>query len=180
LLSSICVAASVEEIGANCFFRCTSLSRVTFEAGLRLSRLERGAFVECLLLSSICVPASVEEIGAECFFGCTSLSTVTFEPGRGLRVSGNVHLASVRPCLHSSFLLLSPILASAVSTAAPLFRRSHLRLALGSRVLAVGHLRTGRLFHKFAFLLVSKSWAWAAFLDARLFSRSPADLVRSP
>jgi hypothetical protein len=56
-----------------------SPSSLTFEPGLKLRRIDAGAFFKSDRLKSILVPASVESLGDECFGQCMSLSSVTFE-----------------------------------------------------------------------------------------------------
>jgi hypothetical protein len=66
-------------LGCGCFFDCTRLSSVTFEAGSKLSRIHRIAFQWCSSLSSICIPSSVLRIGEGCFARCPALSNLTLE-----------------------------------------------------------------------------------------------------
>jgi hypothetical protein len=67
LLRTICIAASVEFIGRNCFVnplrpRHSSLETVTFELGSKLREIELGAFYGCISLKRLRIPASVEKM----------------------------------------------------------------------------------------------------------------------
>ena len=92
-LASIEIPASVENIGAGAFHRCSSLASVTFEERSRLKTIggrgnDSGAFTDCAALTSIEIPASVETIKAAAFKGCSSLASVTFEEGSQLKTIG--------------------------------------------------------------------------------------------
>ena len=84
-LTTIEIPASVETIGYNAFYGCTSLQTVTFEKGSQLKTIKGNAFANCTALTSIEIPASVETIERGAFSGCTSLQTVTFEKGTQLK-----------------------------------------------------------------------------------------------
>ena len=84
-LTTIEIPASVETIGYNAFWFCTSLQTVTFEKGSQLKTIKGNAFANCTALTSIEIPASVETIEGGAFAGCTSLQTVTFEKGSQLK-----------------------------------------------------------------------------------------------
>jgi hypothetical protein len=72
LLKSICIAASVEFLGKECFIgqtdagrrRGTPLEHVTFEPGSQLREIESGAFSGCNALKGLRIPASVETMTA--------------------------------------------------------------------------------------------------------------------
>ena len=91
-LASIEIPASVENIGAGAFHRCSSLASVTFEERSRLKTIggyySFGAFTDCAALTSIEIPASVENIGAGAFNKCSSLASVTFEERSRLKTIG--------------------------------------------------------------------------------------------
>ena len=82
-LTTIEIPASVETIGYNAFFGCSSLKTVTFEKGSQLKTID--GFESCTSLTTIEIPASVETIKYSAFNGCTSLKTVTFEKGSELK-----------------------------------------------------------------------------------------------
>ena len=82
-LTTIEIPASVETIGYNAFWFCTSLQTVTFEKGSQLKTVD--GFQSCRSLTTIEIPASVETIKYSAFNGCTSLKTVTFEKGSELK-----------------------------------------------------------------------------------------------
>jgi hypothetical protein len=83
-LKSICIPASIEIIGKECFENCSSLSQIIFQSGSRITRLGGEVFGRCSLLTSICIPANVKSIGAGCLCKCRSLVEVSFEPGSKL------------------------------------------------------------------------------------------------
>ena len=83
-LTTIEIPASVETIGYDAFFGCSSLKTVTFEKGSKLKTVETNVFIYCTSLTSIEIPASVETIRGGAFSDCTSLKTVTFEKGSQL------------------------------------------------------------------------------------------------
>jgi hypothetical protein len=82
-LIEMILPASVEFLGEECFFECTSLSSITFESGSRLSRIEANAFYQTGLIEII-LPALIEVLGEGCFSLCKSLSSITFESGSRL------------------------------------------------------------------------------------------------
>ena len=84
-LRELHVPKSVEVLGEGCFSSCSSLERVTFEAGSGLKRIEKQAFSGCSSLKALEVPKSVEVLGEQCFCSCSSLERVTFEAGSGLK-----------------------------------------------------------------------------------------------
>ena len=87
-LTTIEIPASVETIGYNAFFGCSSLKTVTFEKGSQLKTID--GFHSCTSLTTIEIPASVETIKGAAFQYCTSLQTVTFEKGTKLKTIGNL------------------------------------------------------------------------------------------
>jgi hypothetical protein len=83
-LKAICIPASVEFLGEQCFLRCMSLIQLTFESGSRLTQIGKEAFEQCSALPSICLPAQLDFIPSECFNRCSSLTVLSFEPGSRL------------------------------------------------------------------------------------------------
>ena len=69
-LTTIEIPASVETIGYDAFFGCSSLKTVTFEKGSKLKTVETNVFIYCTSLTSIEIPASVEEIERYAFIIC--------------------------------------------------------------------------------------------------------------
>ena len=78
-ITSITIPASVETIGIQSFFECTSLTTVTFSANSTLKTIGENAFSRSAL-TSIAIPASVETIGEAAFNDCSNLTSVTFIP----------------------------------------------------------------------------------------------------
>lgn len=114
LLSSIEIPASVENIGAGTFLNCTSLSKVSFETGSRLKKIDGvyyrdysplGAFQNCSHLTKIEIPASVEEIGPATFKDCVRLISVDFEQNSNLtKISGGYFLTADKDSHYGAFL----------------------------------------------------------------------------
>jgi hypothetical protein len=80
ILRTICLPASVEILGQECFLDCGRLSRVSFECGSRLRAIEEGAFDHCDSLEAICLPRSLEMIDGAAF-SHTHLREIEFEGG---------------------------------------------------------------------------------------------------
>ncbi|MBE6630083.1 MAG: leucine-rich repeat domain-containing protein [Ruminococcaceae bacterium] len=90
-LQEITIPAGVVTIGSRTannyesrgiFGNCTSLKKVTFEAGSKLTILPTYAFYGCKSLTSITIPASVKSIGFRAFEG-SGVTSVTFENTSG-------------------------------------------------------------------------------------------------
>jgi hypothetical protein len=81
---SICIPASIEILGEECFSYCFSLSQILFESGSKLTEIGIAAFFQCSSLTSICIPANVGNIPKNCFCCCQSLVKVWFESGSKL------------------------------------------------------------------------------------------------
>jgi hypothetical protein len=72
-MRTICIAASVEFLGRDCFPSFDSessrprsvLQTVTFEAGSKLREIEPGAFLGCRSLRQLLIPASVEKMSGK-------------------------------------------------------------------------------------------------------------------
>ncbi|MDR1267661.1 MAG: leucine-rich repeat domain-containing protein [Holosporales bacterium] len=79
-LRSTVVPARVEVLGEYCFFECSFLSHVVFEANSQLTRIEEDALAQSGL-QSFHIPAGVQMLGRKCLARCLSLASVTFEPG---------------------------------------------------------------------------------------------------
>jgi hypothetical protein len=85
-LTAFCVPKSVTVVERSAFLSCESLRNLAFEAGSKLSRIERRAFSLCGVLESVVIPRSVEFVGASCFAVCAALAALAFEPGSRLAV----------------------------------------------------------------------------------------------
>jgi hypothetical protein len=77
---SVCVPASVQAMGLECFAGCTSLSSFTFEPGSQLCQIGARAFEGCSSLKSLCLPPLLQVIGTQ-FLSGSSIEHLTFEPG---------------------------------------------------------------------------------------------------
>lgn len=78
-LTSVIIPNSVVTIGALAFCECTSLTDVAI--GNSVTSIEDYAFCDCSALKSITIPDSVTSIGFEAFYNCTSLTSVTIGNG---------------------------------------------------------------------------------------------------
>jgi uncharacterized radical SAM superfamily Fe-S cluster-containing enzyme len=76
--SAIVIESRIEILCESCFFKCESLTSVTFESNSKLHRIEESAFTQSGL-RTIQIPASVEVLCKSCFDSCRSLTSVTFE-----------------------------------------------------------------------------------------------------
>ena len=72
-LSTIEIPAAVEEIGNDAFFKCKSLTSITFNEGLK--KLGSSVFYKCPL-TSVTLPESLEALSGKAFMSCTSLASV--------------------------------------------------------------------------------------------------------
>jgi len=98
-MTSIIIPANVQIIksgtpsgsimASGVFFNCTTLTKVAFENGSKLTSIGSGAFYNCTKLTSITIPANVQTIEHRTFYNCTSLPTVVFENGSKLTSIGN-------------------------------------------------------------------------------------------
>jgi len=78
--TSVTFPASLQTIGVNAFFLCTSLSSVTFPASL--TTIGDHAFALCTRLTSVEIPVSVTSIGLNAFSSCSGLASLTFSSPR--------------------------------------------------------------------------------------------------
>lgn len=86
MLEEVVIPASVEQLGsgytsAGAFESCTSLEKVTFEKGSRLTAVGYAVFADCKALKSIEIPQGVLEIDGSAFRGCSSLERVLLPEG---------------------------------------------------------------------------------------------------
>jgi hypothetical protein len=86
-LRDLVIPSSVEALGRNCFYYCTSLLSVPFESLSRLERIEANAFSDSGLMC-IVIPSSAEIFGDGCFSNCKQLQSITFEGGSRLHQIG--------------------------------------------------------------------------------------------
>ena len=77
----------VGELCEKCFYKCSSLSRVTFGQSCSLKMIGNEAFCRSAVVD-IHIPDGVEELCAGCFAGCKSLSRVTFGESSSLKLIG--------------------------------------------------------------------------------------------
>ena len=78
---------SVTKIGDACFYRCHSLSWVTFGSSSLLQVVGKSCFSETMLVE-ISIPNSVTKLGRRCFHNCKHLSRVTISPSSSITEFG--------------------------------------------------------------------------------------------
>lgn len=86
-VESVEIPTSVTMIGAAAFWKCQSLSSVTFAEGSHLKRIGGYAFYRTDI-SSITIPSSVERIGKAAFRECSGLKSVQFAENSQLKTIG--------------------------------------------------------------------------------------------
>ena len=107
-ITSVEIGADVLSIGSSAFSNCTSLAKITFAKGSKLTGIGDFAFYNCSKLADVAIPATVTAIGTNAFSGsgiksvaipagvetlpagafenCKSLATVTFAEGSKLTI----------------------------------------------------------------------------------------------
>lgn len=73
---TLTVPASVTTISSSQYSGSVAFSRVVFEEGSKLTKVENGAFKNCTALKSIEFPEGLATIGNGVFDGCSSLTTI--------------------------------------------------------------------------------------------------------
>ena len=76
---------TANDIVRGIFANCTSLKKVTFETGSKLTILPTYCFYGCTALTTITIPASVTQIGHRAFEK-SGITTVNFENSSGWKV----------------------------------------------------------------------------------------------
>ena len=87
-MESITVPASVREIGADAFYRCRNLRRVTFAPRSKLKMIGVGGFRKSGI-GKIVIPKNTEEILDSAFKGCGNLTEIVIERGSKLKTMHN-------------------------------------------------------------------------------------------
>jgi hypothetical protein len=82
-LQRICIPATVEVLGPNSFYRCSSLREVAFAGNSNI--IEINGFQQCASLCRIDLLGSVESLNTCSFFGCPSLSDIALPADSHLR-----------------------------------------------------------------------------------------------
>lgn len=75
-LREVTIPASVTRIGSQCFGKCTSLEKVTFEANGNIREINANAFSECSALSIEVDFPALQILGANAFGKCAKLTKV--------------------------------------------------------------------------------------------------------
>ena len=84
---SVTIPASVKEIGAEAFYNCKNLRKVTFAEGSKLKKITAGSFCKTGI-ERMLIPRRVEEIQENAFSECKNLKEVVFEKGSTLKTIG--------------------------------------------------------------------------------------------
>jgi hypothetical protein len=79
IAATVTVGREIEVLCDSCFFSCKTLSRVKFESGSQLRRIERLAFGECASLHTLRVPSSIESLEREWFLNSHFTGGVVFD-----------------------------------------------------------------------------------------------------
>ena len=86
-LEEVNIPSSLQTIGKQSFYQCTSLKEITYSSPTQLKSIDIQAFGACRGLTAFEVPSSVESIGSQAFIQCNGL--VSF------KISDNSLLGSV-------------------------------------------------------------------------------------
>ena len=73
-LRGVSIKRNIKEVGEYAFYQCTNLSIVQINWE-NLEKIETEAFGNCSSLESITLPSSIKEVGSAIFEGCSSLKT---------------------------------------------------------------------------------------------------------
>lgn len=73
-VNSITLNGTLKEIPSYCFYGCTNLNSVTFDANSQIETLFDHSFQDCTALTTIIIPEGVKTISWDVFNGCTNLT----------------------------------------------------------------------------------------------------------
>jgi hypothetical protein len=87
--ATVTIDRNIRVLCDSCFCDCTALSRIEFEIGSDLRRIEWCAFAGCTSLHTICIPSSIESLEREWFrltyyYRGVVFDTVQFESAESL------------------------------------------------------------------------------------------------
>lgn len=74
-ITSVTIHSGIQEIGGMAFYKCSALTKLTFEKNSTLKIINKYVFQETAL-ESVDIPENVEMIGALAFAGCPSLNSI--------------------------------------------------------------------------------------------------------
>jgi hypothetical protein len=77
--ATVIIDPEIQVLCDSCFYGCETISRLHFEAGSQLHRIERCAFANCSSLHTICIPSSIESLDREWFLFCHFNGNVVFD-----------------------------------------------------------------------------------------------------
>jgi hypothetical protein len=77
--ATVTISSEIRVLCDSCFLGCKTLSRLNFEPGSQLRRIERLAFGGCSSLHMICIPSSIESLEREWFLNSHFTGGVVFD-----------------------------------------------------------------------------------------------------
>lgn len=80
-LEEISIPASVTRLGAEGFYYCIALKKVTFASGSQLNSIGEKCFASCRALTEISLPSTLKTIESYAFYRCTALAEVSLPSG---------------------------------------------------------------------------------------------------
>ena len=72
---------TLKSIGFSAFFKCESLTSISFSEGCELTTIPGRAFYKCTGLTAVNLPNGVTDIGGEAFYDCSNLEKATLPEG---------------------------------------------------------------------------------------------------
>jgi hypothetical protein len=79
IAATVTISRDIRVLCDSCFLGRKTLSRLHFEAGSQLRRIERLAFGDCLSLHTVCIPSSIESLEREWFLSSHFTGGVVFD-----------------------------------------------------------------------------------------------------
>lgn len=80
-MKEVIIPNTIETLGFGVFQMCSSLEKVTFEPGSKVTELKDSMFYQCTKLKEVVFPENLKSIKVLAFYKCTSLETVTLPNG---------------------------------------------------------------------------------------------------
>ena len=80
-MKEVVIPNTIETLGFGVFQMCSSLEKVTFESGSKVTELKDSMFYQCTKLKEVVFPENLKSIKVLAFYKCTSLETVTLPEG---------------------------------------------------------------------------------------------------
>ncbi|MDA0848433.1 MAG: leucine-rich repeat domain-containing protein [Verrucomicrobia bacterium] len=76
LITSVTIPASIKVIQTKAFYKCRTLSTVTFAPNSQLTLIDSNAFHQCFKLQAINLPDSLAQLNSSVFENCSSLTSI--------------------------------------------------------------------------------------------------------